>query len=114
MKTMDEKAFLTEEQAESPASANPSSNCFFLRFIIRSESGMSTLFAFRSMLAGIISSLPDHSGGCNGSNGEKPILPFNSVTESEEVSDSVAVELVVSDDEEEEESSYNWNFIANS
>lgn len=64
MNTIEEKAFFTEQYADSPASLNPSCHCFFL-LMIRSESGRSTLFAFRSILAGTISSLPGQSGGSN-------------------------------------------------
>lgn len=62
MNTMDEKAFFTEQQADSPASLKK--DPFFFRFIIRRESGISTLLAFRSTVAGQSggSGLPESQG----------------------------------------------------
>lgn len=59
MNTIDEKAFFTEQYADSLASFSPSCHCFFF-LMIRNENGKSTLFAFRSMLAGFMS--PGQSG----------------------------------------------------
>lgn len=63
MNTVEEKAFLKEQQVESPSSLNPSSACCFLRFMIRSDRGRSTLLAFISTLAGSISFQSGQFGG---------------------------------------------------
>ncbi|WJX37282.1 hypothetical protein P8452_25056 [Trifolium repens] len=52
---MEEKAFFTEQRADSPTSLNSSLSLSF-SFIILNENGSSTLLAFLSIIAGIISS----------------------------------------------------------
>ena len=64
MNTMDEKAFFTEQLADSPASLKK--DPFFFRFIIRRESGISTLVAFRSTLAGQSGLLESQGGSIEG------------------------------------------------
>ena len=66
MKTMDEKARFTEQQANSRASgSHPSSHRFF-RFMIRSESGSSTLAGtiWSSQTSGGSGWMGSHGGSC--------------------------------------------------
>lgn len=92
---MDENAFFTEQHADSPASLNPSFHCSFFDMILR-ENGISTLFAFLSIIDGINGSiLSDES--------ESVTLLLLLSSESWKLRDKSSILLENSSSEEEEE-----------